>query len=72
MQGIPPRSDAPERIGCEIPKRFRSNSDWFPVIRNRELISTSREIPGIGTRLEAEAMKPLDPFPSSGDKQELD
>jgi hypothetical protein len=46
IQGSPPISDSPKRIRPEIPKCFRTNSVEFPVIRNREFFSMSREIPG--------------------------
>ena len=41
---------AVETQQAEIPKPFRGYSDRFPVIRNRELVSTSREIPASETR----------------------
>lgn len=43
----------------EIPKSFRIHSDRFPVIRNREFDSASREILSGGTGLQAAAMKPI-------------
>ncbi len=46
----PSKLDPPGGSSTEISKPFRSHSDRFPVIRNRELISTSREIPASETR----------------------
>jgi hypothetical protein len=51
---------------AEIPKPFRSRSDRFPVIKNRELVSTSREIPASETALQAEATEPSHPPLSVG------
>jgi hypothetical protein len=53
---------------AEIPKPFRSRSDRFPVIRNRELVSTSREIPASQTALQAEATEPSHPPLSVGER----
>ncbi len=46
IQGNLSISDSPGAIWSKIPQRFRRRSDRFPVIRNREFISMSREIRG--------------------------
>jgi hypothetical protein len=66
MQGISPISGSPERIRPEIPKRFRSRSVKIPVSRNRELVSTSREILSGDTGLRAAVAEPIHPPPISG------
>ncbi len=48
--------------------RRRSRSETFPVIRNRELVSTSRDIPASETALRAEATEPSHPPLSVGER----
>jgi hypothetical protein len=51
----------PGGFSAEIPKPFRRCSDRFPVIRNRELITTSREIPAREPLSMLEATEPSQP-----------
>jgi hypothetical protein len=47
VQGNPPISGSPERLGSEIPKRFRTDTVEFPAIGNREVVLMNREFGGI-------------------------
>ena len=59
MQGNSSKLGPPGGFSAEIPKPFRSRSYRFPVIRNREFVSTSREILEGDTGLQAAAVSNL-------------
>jgi hypothetical protein len=46
MQGNPQKSDSAGSVGSRISQSSSRHGDGFPVIKNSQFISMSREIPG--------------------------